>query len=192
MFTDVMVDIETTSSSSFDNGAIIQIAGVKFNYDTEDVDTRFFDAALSIPPGRYWDESTRQWWSKQKPEILKGIQARARDPRVVMREFYDWLLQDYPQETKEGLRFWGKPTHFDFSFIASYFNQYGLTNPCSFRHARDLNSFMAGLSGTPNTQNLEDVVEFVGDKHNAIFDSLHQIKMLFHQKNRFTASEIVT
>jgi len=190
VFTDVMVDIETTGSTSFDHTAVLQIAAVKFNYDTEEIDSNFFNASMSIPPGRYWDEGTRTWWGKQKPGVLKTIMSTARDPAVVMKEFYNWLLQDYP-DTKEGLRWWSKPTHFDYSFIASYFHQYGLTNPCHFRFARDLNSFSAGLSGSAAHPDIEKLVDFDGDEHNALYDSIFQLKALFAQKARFTSCENV-
>lgn len=190
MFTDVMVDVETTGTTSFDHTAVIQIAAVKFNYETEEVSDNFFNASLTIPPSRFWDAGTREWWGKQKPHILKGIMASARHPQVVMREFYDWLLADYPQ-TDDGLRWWSKPSHFDYSFIASYFNQYGLTNPCHYRNVRDMNSFMAGLSGSPAHPVMEKQVEFEGDEHNALYDSIFQLKVLFAQKARFTACENV-
>jgi hypothetical protein len=188
LFTDVMVDVETTGTTSFDHTAIIQIAAVKFNFQTEEIDTNFFNASLTIPPGRFWDKGTKEWWAKQKPHILQNILATGRNPAVVTREFYDWLLVDYPST---GLHFWGKPTHFDYSFVASYFNQYGLSNPCHFRDARDLNSFMAGMAGTNETQNLEKDVPFDGDEHNALHDSIFQIKMLFEQKSRFTSCATV-
>ncbi len=192
MFTDVMVDIETTGTTSFDHTAMIQLAAVKFSYGSEDVCGDFFNASLSIPPNRFWDKGTEAWWKKQKPHILQNIIATARPPEQVMREFHAWLLKDYPSNTDDGLRFWSKPTHFDFSFIASYFNQYGLQNPCHYRSARDLNSFMAGMAGAGDTLNMEKQVAFHGDEHNALDDTLFQIKMLFAAKNRFTSMEVLS
>ncbi len=191
MFTDVMVDVETTGTTSFDHTAILQIAAVKFNYETEEIDTNFFNASMTIPSTRFWDVGTREWWSKQKPGVLAGIMANGRHPQVVMREFYEWLLADYPQ-TDDGLRWWSKPSHFDYSFIASYFNQYGLTNPCHYRTVRDMNSFMAGLSGSPNHPTMEKQIDFDGDEHNALYDSIHQLKVLFAQKHRWTACENIS
>lgn len=191
MFTDVMVDIETTGTN-FDHNAIIQIAAVKFNYETEEVSPNFFNACLSIPPKRYWDEGTRNWWGRNPAHILKGIQANARPAEQVIREFYSWLLENYPQtESSEGLRFWGKPTHFDYSFIASYFEQYGLTNPCHYRDARDLNSFVSGLSGSAQKVPFEKDISFEGDEHNALHDTLFQLKALFTVKGRFQSSEVI-
>jgi len=185
-----MVDIETTGTSSFDHNAVLQIAGVKFNFETEDVSHDIFNASLAIPPGRFWDKDTEAWWKKQKPHILQNIIIASRPAQEVMKEYHTWLLRDYPM-TDDGLRFWGKPTHFDYSFLASYLNQFGLQNPCHYRSARDLNSFMAGMSGSAETLNMERTVEFEGDQHNAIHDSLFQIKMLFAAKRRFTSMEVI-
>jgi inhibitor of KinA sporulation pathway (predicted exonuclease) len=185
-----MVDVETTGTTSFDHTAMIQLAAVKFNFETEDVSMDFFNQSLAIPPNRFWDKGTEAWWKRQKPHILQNIQASAQPPEQVMRAFHVWLLKDYPH-TDDGLRFWGKPTHFDFSFVASYFNQYELSNPCHYRSARDLNSFMSGLSGSPDTLGMENQVEFHGDEHNALDDTLHQIKMLFAAKQRYQSVEII-
>ena len=77
-FTDVMVDLETTGSN-FDRNAIIQIAAVKFNYETEEVSTDFFDRCLHVHPGREWDPETRAWW-QGNGNVLQQIQGRAEDP----------------------------------------------------------------------------------------------------------------
>jgi len=185
-----MVDIETTGTKSYDHNAIIQIAAVKFNYDTEMVSDNIFNMCLAIPAKRYWEEGTREWWNKHRPHILQDIRARAMPADQVMRAYHKWLLEDYPMND-EGLRFWGKPTHFDFSFIASYLDDYGLLNPCHYRFARDQNSFMAGLSGSPNHISLEDEIEFKGDAHNAIYDTFHQIKVLFAAKNKYLSLEVL-
>lgn len=188
MFTDVMVDIETTGTSSFDHTAILQIAGIKFNYATMDVDLHMFDRSLSIPHGRYWDKDTEMWWMRDKAAVLKEIQGRAQHPALVMKAFYDWLLKDYP-DNPDGLRFWAKPPHFDFSFIASYFKQYGLANPCAYNKTRCLNSTIAALRGTAEHWPLENELDFDGQQHNALMDCLHQIKVLREAKERTSQSE---
>ena len=113
IYTDVMVDIETTGTMP-DRGAILQLSAVKFNLQTREVDPNFFDRCLTIPPHRGWDEGTRTWWNQQKPSVLKGILQRAEPYRDVVQDFAKWAYQ------KPGLRFWAKPTTFDFMFTAAY------------------------------------------------------------------------
>lgn len=177
-FPDIMVDIETTGTSP-DHGAIIQLAAVKFNLLERTVDaTDLFDRCLEIPAKRWWDEGTREFWMKQPRHIIQGIYSRMEDPLSVMTEFGEWVGYSNPEPP----RFWGKPTHFDYSFIASYFNQFGVLNPFHYRYARDMNSFISGLYANPDVQKIE--VEFQGDVHNAIFDVLHQIQTLFEAMDR--------
>lgn len=169
-FTDCMVDLETTSTLP-DRGAIISVSAVRFNPKTRDVDPHFFDRCLFIPPTRGWSESTREWWLNQKRSILQDIWRRMEEPAVVWRDFCDWA---YPVGS---LRFWSKPSHFDFNFVSSYCHDYDLVNPFDFREANDLRSFLRGLYFPDPVPDLR--VEFDGDAHNSLMDVLHQIKFLY-------------
>jgi hypothetical protein len=184
-----MVDIETTGTN-YERNAIIQISAVKFDYVTGQVSTDFFDRCLHIHPGRVWDGECRAWWQRQG-NVLQEIQSRAEDPYTVMRAFYDWLLVDWPSGRREGRQFWAKPTSFDHAFLAHYFNMFGLDFPCHYRFARDVNSFIAGLSGSPDHVTIEEELSFEGDAHNAIFDVLHQIKVLLHAKEQHVRCEVI-
>lgn len=183
MFTDVMGDIETTGTH-IDNNAIIQIALVKFNLETREVSNDVFNRCLAIAPNRYMEEECRsQFWGKI-PEVYKSIVERMERPEIVMKEMVDWCSD------LESPRFWGKPSHFDYPFIASYCRQYDLYNPFHFRIARDLNSYMAGLKGTaehPDTSH----IEFEGVEHDGLWDAFHQIKILFDAQDRHVRAEII-
>lgn len=177
---DVMVDIETTGTRP-DRHAILQIAAVRFNFDRKQIDTQnIFDRSLCIPPWRSWAEDTREWWMKQ-PHVLEDIQSRAIDPANVMQEFFEWSLE-YP-----GVRFWAKPTTFDFMFIAGYFDDFGLANPYSYRHAQDLNSFVRGLYRGKEVP--EVVLGNYGDAHNAKIDCLLQLDFLFQHMEKCHESQ---
>lgn len=169
-WTDIMVDLETTGTLP-DRNCIIQIAAVKFNLKTKEVCPVFFDQCLDLPKHRSWDMSTLEWWGKQKKGVLQGILARAKPYRKVINDFADFSYQ------KDSLRLWAKPTHFDFNFLASYFNDEDLPNPFHYRIAKDLNSFLAGLY-YPNPVP-EINVDFTGDVHNALNDTLWQLKFLY-------------
>jgi hypothetical protein len=168
-YTDVMIDLETTGTSR-DHSAVIQIAAVMFNLHDFSIHPVFFNECLTIPGNRYWEESTRQWWSKM-PDLLKGIYSKMREPRVVMEEFYWWL-----GGTGRNMRSWGKPSAFDASFIESYFREYGPAQPLHFRGYRDLRTFIHGVTYPYEFD--ENSVPFEGQAHDAIFDCLHQIKLL--------------
>lgn len=169
-----MVDVETTGIQP-DRTAIIQIAAVKFNLKEKTVDPNFFNRSLQIPPTRFWDQGTANWWGQQKAGLLQEIMATA--------EPHEQVMKDFQLFGQGNLKFWAKPTHFDYSFVSSYFRDCGLANPFHFRIARDLNTFIEALFyGMPNAEELihkAHEVPFEGDAHNALADTLHQLTVLF-------------
>lgn len=175
-YTDVMVDIETTGTQPNRSG-MIQLAAVKFNLNERSVSSNFFNRSLIVPPWRSWDEDTRDWWSKQ-PDTLYKIIAKSEDPKIVMTDFSQWAMQPGGQ-----LRFWAKPTTFDFMFVASYLKDYDLPNPFSYRDANDMNSYLRGLYA-PQDIDRTDEPEMKGTAHDALFDTMHQIKVLFHHADK--------
>lgn len=172
LYTDVMVDIETTGLEP-ERTAILQISAVKFNLGTRKVCPDLFNKSLDMATHRFWNQGTLNWWQRDKAHILRDITFKQEDWRKVMTEFAEWC---YPLQS---LRFWSKPTHFDYSFLDSYFKDAGLITPFSYRDATDLNSFIRGLYHNRKENPPAYPVEFEGDAHNAIFDTLNQIKTLF-------------
>ncbi len=178
------VDIETTGTSP-EHSAIIQIAAAKFNPWTREIKHNFFNRCLLIPADRKWDESTRQWWAKQ-PDTLRGIMNRMECPRVVMTDFYDWIME----EPSSSILF-AKPISFEHPFLTSYFQKFDFPMPFDFRVGRDMRSFIAGLSH-PGEPFDEKSVSFEGTEHDAIFDVLHQIKVLFAALNHKDSPDAVS
>lgn len=181
MYTDVMIDIETTGLNP-DRNAMIQLAGVKFNLATGEVSQDFFFQSMEIPPHRFWDEGTRQWWYEttgKRDVLINQIYPRMRDPREVMTEFCQWAMADGQ------LAFWSKPTHFDWPFIQSYCKDYNMSMPFHYRMANDMNTFIRARY-FPEERPVLDI-PFQGSEHNALFDCLHQIQELFaHYQNSRT------
>ena len=169
-WTDIMVDLETTGTQP-DRTGILQIAAVKFNLKTRAVCPVFFDQCLHLPPHRFWSADTMQWWNRQKSSTLKDIMGRAREPKDVIHEFAKFGY-DSP-----GMNFWSKPTTFDFMFVASYFSDFGLINPFHYRDTKDLNTFLSGLHYPNDVPEIK--WDMTGDAHNALNDTLAQLKWLF-------------
>jgi hypothetical protein len=177
LFTDVMVDIETTGTMP-DRNAMIQLSAVRFNLAEGTVDPDIFNRCLWIPTHRFWDEGTRRWWMDGKKDILRSIMDRMECPRVVLQDFIQWA------GPTNSLRFWSKPSHFDFNFLSSYCHDLELTNPFSFREANDMNTFLRCLYFPERVPSLD--IPFEGEAHDAIWDVFHQIKTLLahHQAVR--------
>lgn len=172
-----MVDIETTGLSP-DYSAIIQIAAVRFNLEEQTIDNDVFDRCLTLPNKRFWDEETRHWWSQQKRSVLADIYSRMEEPEVVINAFSEW---GRAKQKNHPLRFWAKPISFDYAFVSSYFRDYRVYNPFNFREAIDLRSYVRGLGRSGEMPELN--VEFKGDAHNALVDTLNQINFLFEAQN---------
>lgn len=176
-FPDVMCDIETTGLNVGSN-AIIQIAAVRFNLQKNTVDGNVFDMCLTIPPTRWWQEGTREWWLKDKRELLQSILSRGQDPRMVIQAFYQWASQGGSSR-----RFWGKPTHFDFAYLQNYLEEFGYPMPFHYRAANDMNSWIRARYWPNEPPNLEASLDFQGEAHNALHDVFHQIKVLFAHRD---------
>jgi hypothetical protein len=177
IYTDIMVDLETTGTQPNRN-AVIEIGAVKFNLHERTVSPNAFNRCLKIPKHRHWDESTKQWWQKQG-DVLPSILKRGEDPKQVMTAFVDWV-----NPAQGPLRFWAKPTTFDYMFISSYLHDFdqpvGLFD---FREATDMRSFFRGIY-YPDPIDTSDEPEFKGVAHNAIIDCLNQIKLVFHHADK--------
>lgn len=179
-YLDVMVDIETTGTHP-EHNAIIQIAAVRFNAVNQTVDASdMFNRCLAVAPNRFWEESTRAFWQGKNLKVFQQIAASMEDPLTVLKAFQEWANKGRDAALDEPLRFWGKPTSFDYSFMQSYFRQFNLHFPFHYRYARDMNSYLAGMLGNPDHPQID--VPFTGDQHNALHDVLHQIKTLFVAK----------
>ena len=171
----IMVDIETTGLDPVHSN-IIQIAAVRFDLETKSVDYDMFDACLSAAPGPWWDEGTRDWWmGDEKWPIFQTIAHKMRPPEMVLKEFQEWVLK---LPTAAPVRFWAKPTTFDFPFVSSYFKQFEIDFPFHYRYAVDLNSYILGRGHSDN-KTFWDAVAPVGDAHNALHDVLYQIRGVF-------------
>lgn len=182
-YNDIMVDVETTGLNSVDN-AMIQLAAVRFNLKERAIDTSsMFNRCLHIPPRRYWDEGTRSWWGQQKRSILEEIYSKMEDPKTVMQDFANWV--GYTPAVPNA--FWAKPVTFDWGFVASYFSDFEISNPFHFRYACDANSYIRGMAYDPRVETFKVPFEG-GDAHNALYDVINQINMLFKAQDHYEAT----
>lgn len=170
-----MVDVETTGLSH-DRAAMLQIAAVRFNLQTREIDnSSMFCRSLTMPPNRFWDEDTRGWWQSQRAEVFETVVANAQPPEEVLEDFVSWASGDLLDPRDRF--FWANNASFDWGFVQSYLRDYGLPNPFAFRNVRDIRTFLEGHH-FPNK--VPDVAVVKGDMaHNALHDCIYQIAWLF-------------
>ena len=89
-----MVDLETTGLDPVHN-ALIQIAGARFNYETREIGPTFV-GYLEVPPNRFWDQGTLEWWQGQ-PAVLERILSKAQPAQLVWNSFVDWTEETSPK-----------------------------------------------------------------------------------------------
>lgn len=170
LFNDCVLDIETSDTDPA-RGHILQIAAIKFSAQTGEISTETFDRCLLPLPNRRWDEGTRNWWMKRK-DVLQSLLDRMEEPKKVLEDLRDWAGHD-------NMSMWGKPTHFDHSFLASFYRDLGMQIPFNFRRANDMNSFIRGAYWPEEPPAWEKIIEFKGAEHNAIDDCWHQLRVIF-------------
>lgn len=175
MFPDLMLDIETTGTDP-SHSAILQIGAVFFNVETGQLDpTGMFNRSLVMPPNRFWDEDTRDWWMKRQ-HVLAEIRSRAEPVKKVLEDFASFVTERQMALPNGGVRVWGKPVSFDFPFIENYFRSFDVISPFDFRSVVDMRTFIRAKLGTFDIKDFEASVPFTGTAHNALMDSLHQVK----------------
>jgi hypothetical protein len=183
---DFMVDIETTSLDP-QTGAIIQLGCVAFNVHDFTIISKF-EASMLIPENKEWSPSTHAWWHDggAMEEKLKGIMEQASNPKDVMLNWYQWMVElaehCYPGAQQEHYCFedtchlWAKPSLFDIQYLQAYWRDYMASPwPFSHRHHHDVGTYCFAV----NPQ--MDMNAFPRDEsktHTALYDCELQIDMM--------------
>ncbi|MEL5454779.1 3'-5' exonuclease [Serratia ureilytica] len=171
----IMIDIETLGKKR--GCPVLSIAAVQFDLQTGKIGETFYermscDAALSYG----WPEiSTLEWWSKQSDEARDAAFKGERHPVSVAAE-----LRAFLQRAGGGRCIpWGNGSVFDITILEGWFDKVDpLVDakgddiyPWKFWDIADLRTLVR-LSGID-----VKAIPFAGEKHNALADALHQVKI---------------
>jgi hypothetical protein len=167
---DISFDLETLGASA--NSKILSIGAAYFDRYTGEIGETFYLALDTDddPKGEVSD-ATLKWWSEQDASARSVFAAeqkwRAKDAVFQLRDFVD----------REAC-VWGNGASFDITILGSYIARHGDRDPWQFRNIRDMRTVM-DLAGNP-------ALPFVGTRHNALDDAIHQAKVIAECVRRLT------
>lgn len=162
----VMIDIETIGTES--NSIITALAAVEFDLTTGEVGRQFYeriDIQSSLDLGLKIQGQTILWWLNQGEEARKEI---GKGGSVLALVLYNFSI--FINSLGAKVKPWGNSARFDCGIIADSYNACKLPLPWKFSNERDVRTL---VSLNPS---LKQALPFIGVKHNAIDDCLHQIK----------------
>jgi exodeoxyribonuclease VIII len=164
----VMADLETMGLRP--DAAIVSIGACCF--DIAQI-THKFHTAVSLADctrlGLTTDKSTVDWWFKQTPEARSAWQRPDAPPLLeAMSEFTSWLRT---LGSPESVAIWGNGAAFDPVLLESAYRALGADPYWRYYNVmcfRTLRNTFPDVSAPP----------FLGEKHNALDDAVHQAEHL--------------
>jgi DNA polymerase III epsilon subunit-like protein len=166
----VMVDIETLGTKP--GCKILSIGACKFQLEFGDLVCTFEQAidpinqALMDEP----DPSTLAWWNEQAEEARNATfnNPNARNIVTALTRFNDWLAA-LRQPSDRKMYIWGNGATFDEPIILEACKRYGIKVEWTFRDAMCFRT----LKEIGKMYGIKEP-EFVGVKHSALHDAMHQ------------------
>jgi len=170
---DIMCDIETLGKDS--DTAIFQIAAAAFDIETGSIMYRFNEICNISNTKILVDGDTLKWWLNTDKELLTKLLNQGNcSEKWMVEKFHDWITE--LQKTHE-VYFWGNGILFDNRLVKEKMASYGLQYPIFYRNDRDLRTLveMASIKYDIDPHNACKVEN--PEKHNAMFDVEHQIRV---------------
>lgn len=163
----IMFDAETLGTVA--DACIMSIGAVKFDLNSETIDDNGFYASVSIDSNlelkRRVQEDTLIWWMSQG-DAAKGVFNESKQPlRTALSELADWIGDD-------DYHVWSNGADFDLPMLAHAFVQCGMEVPWKYWNSNCFRTYKK----LPGAKLIK--LPFVGVKHNALFDAVHQAKTL--------------
>ncbi len=155
MTKDVMIDIETLGT---DRNALILSIGACDVWNT--AENFYSELSVESQPGRVVEISTLKFWLKEGNIPINGTRTLA----TALYNLYDWIVR---VRDSEELKIWCKGTDFDTAILAHAYKAMHQTAPWKYNSTRDFRTLMKHFPTIP-------APEFVGRKHNALDDAIHQ------------------
>ena len=176
-FPDLMLDVESFGIA--EDAALVGIGAVFFDLQTQAIGPTFNAAihlATSMAAGGTVEASTILWWLGQSEAVRSTVRFGARDVRVVMTEFCDWVRARSDTKT---VRTWGNSAAFDCGKISNTLRRLGLDTPWHWTRER---CFRTVRNQYPQVE--YDPSQKIGEAHDPLVDAMFQVQHLLKLKNR--------
>lgn len=163
----VMFDIETLGTVA--GCAVIQIGAVRFDRNFKVLDTFLVNIhpKESAELGFTADPDTIEWWKKQSEEARLSVCIDSMNPLKAFKSFTDWVPKDSIGWCHN---------NFDSPILEFAFKKTRVLYPFHYTKVCDMRT-MQNLAGI-DTKTAQRMFKREGTHHNALDDSMFQVKVL--------------
>lgn len=177
---DLMIDLETLDNTG--SPALIQIAAKPFTVEDGKVLDGHFDQIINLKSamdvGLTVHPDTLKWWLDQEQEVVNKVVVASIQSKNQIKDVLAALnkyVRDLRSQHKAEVEFWGNGN--DYAWLVAAYRACGMEFEVKFWNSNDVRTISKAVRRIRKVDNKKNTV-FVGDKHNAIDDCLHQIKYL--------------
>lgn len=177
LYTDVMIDIETVGSpDEVVAPAIVQISAVGFYRDSGVYDNvkplnHMVSLKSCLNVGMEAGEKTIIWWMKQDEAAREAVFGEHLNRIPIERALFE-LIAYVKMVCADGVRVWGNGPAFDLAILKAAFVKCGMDVPWMHYNERCVRTVVDLWPEIKQNR------PFVGTKHNAVDDCVHQIGYL--------------
>jgi hypothetical protein len=166
---EICIDIETLSLRK--NAYILSIGAVRF--DRDEIKEMFYVSLNNDNQShRHLDINTIQWWLQQSQEAMQKLRhtivstgdsiAQTTSAPYALRKLAEFI------GLNSSVSVWANSPSFDCDILSDAYDQFGIRRPWKYSQERDVRTAKQ-LVGEP---------EFVGIKHYALDDAIHEARIV--------------
>jgi hypothetical protein len=170
----VMVDIETLGNGP--QAPMLTIAAVFFDLKTGEVGPSFYtviDLVSELELGAKPDADTIYWWLAQSDAARAAVTAKPRERNVDALKRLGGFIKSHCSDL-DRVQVWGNGSTFDNTILRSGYQRCGVKPFWVFWNDCDVRTIVK--AGLDIGFNPKKELPFVGEKHNALDDAIHQVK----------------
>ena len=175
---DFMIDIETISLANFP--VLAQIGCTRFDLVSGEIYEKFkiyVDPMSCIDFGADFSLDTFKWWMGQaafKNVIIKAFSEGVGYEEAI-KSLHDFMIQGRATNPDAVVGVWVNGIAGDIVWVESYFKKMAIEPLWGYREPRDVRTIL-DLAKTVSDVDPKKEVQFEGDEHDALADSIYQSK----------------